>query len=301
VETKFGWRERLLSWFLDIALPPAKYPHVYEKGITPDHLTAIRIPIALIVFILIRFNRITRTIFLWGIVICGLSDIFDGPLSRILRQKYQIEPRPFILSRWIPVLQGVHFDGLSDKIALLVGIDAAIHFGYPWQPLLGMIFFTILRLICAFHGGWLLGLSWKDLWKTLFGHPPAGFTDKIKDYAVKANQSILEGKVEAILQACVLGTVSIWTFFPWPQLINLGYSLAAIAFVSGFIAYRLYIRRYLELNNAQINSLASVFFSQVWIDLPYQPENRGPLTLSVSRILLLIGGYWLAGPIPREI
>ena len=301
METKFGWRERWLSWFLDTVLPPEKYPHVYEKIITPDHLTAIRIPVAVVVFIFIRINLITRTLFLFGIGLCALTDMGDGPLSRILRKKYRIEPQPFYFSRWIPVLQGVHFDGLSDKIALLAGIDAAIYFGYPWQPLLGMMIFTILRLICAFHGGWLLGLSWKNLWKTLLGHPPAGFTDKMKAYAVKANQSILEGKIEAICQTLVLATASLWTFWPYAGLRTLGYVLAAIAFVSSFIAYRLYIRRYLEQNNAQINSLASVFFSQVWIDLPYQPGNRGPLTLSVSRILLLIGGYWLAGPIPREI
>lgn len=301
MKTKFGWRERRLSWFLDLVLPPERYPQVYEKFITPDHLTAIRIPVALVVFILTRLNLITRSVFLAGIGICGLTDIGDGPLARILRQKYKIDPRPFILSRWIPVLQGVHFDGLSDKIALLVGIDTAIYFGYPWQPLLGMMIFTILRLVCAFHGGWLLGLSWKNLGKTLLGNPPAGFAGEMKDYAVKANQSILEGKIEAICQTLVLITASIWTFSAWAGLITLGYILAAIAFVSSFIAYRLYIRRYLELNNAQIHSLASVFFSQVWIDLPFKPENRGLVALPVSRVLLLIGGYWLAGPIPREI
>ncbi|MFC1721731.1 hypothetical protein ACFL0Z_02350 [Patescibacteria group bacterium] len=273
---------------------------IYEWLLTPDHLTAFRPIITVMMLRLAYLGTLEPWQFPAGIILCVLSDIFDGPLARVLRGKYGIEPRPFFLARWIPLFQGGHFDTLSDKFALGTGIYLAIYFGYPWLPLLGMISFTAVKVISSCHGAWLLGFSYWDFGKILIGLASEDFGERLKEYGIKTNQSLLEGQIATICQASVLGLAALWTIVNWPYFIAIGYAVSLAAIICDFIAYRAYLRRYLEENGGQLFSHPDHFLTQMKTELPFTEENRGLIALPVSHLLILLGGYYLVNQISPE-
>jgi len=279
-----GFREIIWLEFIDIF---GKGPRVQKAftnrwGITPDNVTAIKLWWSLLVWAAILTDSLTPKFLIVGVVCCFLSDFFDGPLKRAL-DHIGWSAEPFLFSQHIPIFTGRPFDQSTDRIGIVTGCAALIYLGVPWPIIVVLIPWSVLKVTAAFHGAWLLGMSFTALGKAFLGDTTEGFNQEIMRYAAGILEPTLIGRAEVLIQTGVLLGCTWWLLFPNYYLLLTCKTLAWTAFVAGLWSYRIYVRRFLESIKAEFRQF------RVGSDLPYTPRNYPRLWL--TRFVLGVALY----------
>lgn len=287
---EWDWREDFVLWVMRRV---GTRMFLSPYWLTPDNVTSFKL-IATLVALVLAIAGCS----LWLIVVCVavgvLSDMFDGPVARVLKFR-GLTPPPIFLSKWLPFLKGGPFDHTTDKVAIITGLGILVALGYPILPVLSLCLWSIAKIVATCHGAWLTGLNYRDLGRLVIRREPTeGFRERLTAYLAAMIDPVYVGKVELNIQLAGLLTGFAWLIWPHNWLINLGWLISGLAFHPGYASYSAHMHRFLEHHGATFRPGSYVCYA--WLPLAECERNRLPLPRALTNFLMFLARYRVKKP-----
>lgn len=287
---QWGWREEVSRKVIQF-VGPQKFVSPY--GPTPDNITSLK-PIAMLAAIVLAAAGYDIKLILVCITVAVLSDMFDGPVARVLLF-LGLTPPPIFLSKWLPFLKGGTYDSCTDKPAMFAGLSIVVARGYPIKPVLLLYFWIVVKMMASCHGGWLTGLDYRDLGRLVIRRQPSvGFRERLTTYLGTMTDPVYIGKIELNIQLAGLLTGCAWLIWPYAWLVKLGWFVGFLAIAAGYASYSEHIRRYLKHHGATFRP--GSYLCDTWLPLADCERNRMALPRLLTNILMGLALYRVKKP-----